>query len=156
MRSFDLRSVFVTAVIVGLTAGCQSGGDGMAEGMAAKVTPPPVDQMFEIRLVPVDANQDGFIDERDDLNGDGVMDVESRAFFNARAFAKYCAVPDADSFDDYEKVDANTGRVLIPRGVTPFDSECEADGIETGPLTTHDTLIPSKWCRTDCSGSPSK
>jgi hypothetical protein len=41
-------------------------------------------------------------------------------------------VPDADSFDDYEEIDAN-GRVIIPRASTPVSTQCEADGTETGP-----------------------
>jgi hypothetical protein len=42
-------------------------------------------------------------------------------------------VPDADSFDDYEEYDPDTGMLIIPRATTPVSTQCEADGTETGP-----------------------
>jgi hypothetical protein len=112
--------------------------------------PPPDDEIFKDVLVEIDSNQDGFIDELDDVSPmDRKIDTELRHFFNDAAFKKYCVVPDADSFDDFEKVDLATGRIEIPRGITPVSTDCEADGIETGPF--QETMIPSSWCKMrDC------
>ena len=112
-------------------------------------------RIFIERVVETDSNGDGFIDAKDDLDQDGTVDTATRYLFNEETFDKYCVVPDADSFDDLESVDPNTGRIEIPRGITPVVRYCEADGIETGPM--HDELYPSKWCKKHgCPEKPEK
>ena len=60
-------------------------------------------------------------------------------------------VPDADSFDDYEEYDPDTGMLIIPRATTPVSTQCEADGTATGPMlpgstSPYPTIEPSSYC----------
>jgi hypothetical protein len=111
---------------------------------------PPVNEILQTKPQEVDTNGDGFIDGKDDANMDGLIDTVDRAFFDP-----YSAwLPDADSFDDFQKIDQDTNRILIPRGVSPLSTVCSADGQATGPTDIknpdgsfkYTTIEPSKYC----------
>jgi hypothetical protein len=163
MSPGSLLSAF--AVILG--QGCV-GDDGRDEGAAC--TAPPIGEV--LTGVLADLNRDGVIEptngfdiegqaitdrvlagdgENDaDTNSDGVPDTfdfdhdgdqDNRFYFNVTAEW----IPDLDSFDDYEDPEAG-----IPRGETPLESHCAADGIETGPHDLgFDEYVPSSYCRRD-------
>ena len=90
------------------------------------------------------------------------MPLCARYYFLESAFAAWCVVPDADSFDDYEVLlrdedggvildDAGLPLAMVPRGVTPLpgSEHCHADGIATGPNPDNREAgyYPSKFCR---------
>jgi hypothetical protein len=118
-------------------------------GMKADSKPPPGD-IFRSQVVETDSNGDTFIDGNDDEDKDGMPDTATRYLFDPKS----AWVPDADSFDDLESVDANTGRIEIPRGITPLSTSCAADGKRSGPTDVKDmktgmnftTLEPSRYC----------
>lgn len=117
----------------GHDAGQPDAGDtDMNEG--DEIEPPPPDAIFIRFQVPVEFAMDGT-----------PIRFETRFLFDDERLRALCLLPDADSFDDYEEVDSQTGRVIIPRGTTPLSTSCPADGTTTGPL--HDELFPSSWCR---------
>lgn len=99
-----------------------------------EIVPPPADVIFIRFQAPVEFAMDGT-----------PIRFETRFLFDDARLRALCLLPDADSFDDYEEVDSQTGRVIIPRGTTPLSTSCPADGTTTGPL--HDELFPSSWCR---------
>jgi hypothetical protein len=118
-------------------------------GMKADSKPPP-GEIFQSRVVETDANGDMFIDAKDDLDMDGNIDTAQRFLFDDKS----AWVPDADSFDDLENVNPNTGRIDIPRGITPVAASCTADGKRSGPTDVKDmktgapfqTMEPSSYC----------
>lgn len=119
-------------------------------GMKADSKPPP-SEIFQSRVVETDSNHDGFIDGKDDVDPMDMMpDTAERFLFDDKS----AWVPDADSYDDLENVDPNTGRIEIPRGITPVAASCTADGKPSGPLDLKDpktdqpftTMEPSKYC----------
>jgi hypothetical protein len=82
-----------------------------------------------------------------------------RYYFNESVLDAWCAVPDADSFDDYEVPlrdedgvvlldDDGHPLAMVPRGVTPVQGSehCPADGTVTGPRREAG-YYPSKFCR---------
>jgi len=111
--------------------------------------------------MPTDSKPDAneiFLDG-DDMNGipgDFVpildsMGAETGEFYNRFLFDDTSGwVPDADSFDDYEEYDPDTGMLIIPRATTPVSTQCEADGTATGPTmypgSTFTTIEPSSYC----------
>jgi hypothetical protein len=119
-------------------------------GMKADSKPPPGD-IFKSQVVEADTNGDGFIDGKDDVDPMDMMpDTKERFLFDPKS----AWVPDADSFDDLESVDPNTGRIEIARGKTPLSTSCAADGKRSGPIDVKDsrtganftTLEPSSYC----------
>jgi len=123
----------------------------VAPGMKTDSGPPP-GEIFVQREVVTDSSDDGFINEMDDIAPEDMnIDVAQRSFFNEAS----AWVPDADSFDDFERVDMATGRIEVPRGVTSLSSSCGADGTETGPMDLTDPITqepifaemePSSYC----------
>lgn len=96
---------------------------------------PPLGEIFREREVPVEF----------DMMGNPTR-FETRYLFDDTSGW----VPDADSFDDYEVIDATSGRIIVPRGTTPVSAQCEADGVVTGPPSVPNagftTLEPSSYC----------
>jgi hypothetical protein len=115
---------------------------------------PPLGAIFDTQTnVPTDSNNDGAINEQDDLDMNRMIDTaDRRDVFDTKS----AWVPDADSFDDYMKWDPNVqnGRTEIQRGTTPAAANCTADGKPSGPLDLTDpkskrpftTLEPSGYC----------
>jgi hypothetical protein len=110
---------------------------------------PPAGEILKPRIVNTDTNDDGFINDLDDENMDDLIDTTERFFFNDKS----AWVPDADSYDDFEKVDTMSGRIEIPRGITPLSTSCSGDGKETGPADVpgkndlpYPTIEPSSYC----------
>jgi hypothetical protein len=106
---------------------------------------PPASEIFEV--VPwslEDVNRNKIFEATEDTNRNGIEDFEDRYFFNDTSGW----VPDADSFDDYENAEFD-----IPRATTPVSTQCEGDGIVTGPTSVTDNnepvftdITPSAYC----------
>jgi len=120
-------------------------------GMKADSKPPLNDPIFKSQVVEADTNGDGYIDGNDDVDPMDMMpDTKERFLFDPQS----AWVPDADSFDDLESVDPNTGHIDIKRGKTPLSTSCAADGKRSGPTDVEDsktgmkftTLEPSSYC----------
>lgn len=133
----------VAAMTAAALSGCAADSGG-----TEPIVPPAFEDIF------LDVNQDGMVGDPYQIdtapNGDPIY--ETRYLFDDTRLRELCLRPDADSFDDYEEVDAVSGEVIIPRGTTPVSTMCPADGIVTGPL--HEELLPSSWCRIEGCGSP--
>jgi hypothetical protein len=121
----------------------------VAPGMKTDSGPPP-GEILMAREVDTDSNDDGFINDQDDIDPmDMRIDTATRYFFNDKS----AWVPDADSYDDFEKVDMASGRIEIPRGTTPLSTSCPGDGKATGPTDVlgkndmpYPTMEPSSYC----------
>ncbi|MDH5670891.1 MAG: hypothetical protein OEZ06_02020 [Myxococcales bacterium] len=97
----------------------------------------PVTDIFLAEGTPIDSNQDGFFNELDDADGDGVQDT---AGFQTDFNTGSAWVPDADSFDEVTQTES-------------VSTQCKADGIPTGPLGKTTQFgepffdhIPSSYC----------